>query len=54
MLRGVVGGILHVIYTHLRRGERTQLRERLPDLVSWATSYWPAPASIMTWWTRRR
>lgn len=48
ILRGVVGGILHVIYTHLRRGERKQLRRRLPDLVAWATSYWPAPESILT------
>ncbi len=48
ILRGVVGGILHVIFTHLRRGERKQLRRRLPDLVAWATSYWPAPESIMT------
>jgi AcrR family transcriptional regulator len=48
ILRGVVGGILHVIYTHLRRGERKQLRRRLPDLVNWATSYWPVPESIMT------
>jgi AcrR family transcriptional regulator len=48
ILRGVLGGILHVIYAHLRRGERKQLRRRLPDLVNWATSYWPAPESIMT------
>ncbi len=48
ILRGVLGGVLHVIYTHLRRGERKQLRKRLPDLVKWATSYWPAPESIMT------
>ena len=38
ILRGVLGGILHVIYAHLRRGERKQLRKRLPDLVNWATS----------------
>lgn len=48
ILRGVVGGILHVVYGYLRRGERKQLRRRLPDLVGWATSYWPAPMSIMT------
>ncbi len=48
ILRGVVGGILHVIYMHSRRGERKQLRKRLPDLVNWATSYWPVPESIMT------
>lgn len=48
ILRGVVGGILHVIYNHLRRGERKQLRRRLPDLVKWATAYWPVPESILT------
>ncbi|HXA55185.1 MAG TPA: TetR/AcrR family transcriptional regulator [Solirubrobacteraceae bacterium] len=48
ILRGVVGGILHVLYTHLRRGDHRQLRKRLPDLVRWTTAYWPAPASIMT------
>jgi len=48
ILRGVLGGILHVIYGHLRRGERKQLRRRMPDLVNWAISYWPAPESIMT------
>jgi AcrR family transcriptional regulator len=48
ILRGVVGGILHVLYTHLRRGDRRQLRKRLPDLVRWTTAYWPAPTSIMT------
>jgi AcrR family transcriptional regulator len=48
ILRGVLGGILHVIYAHLRRGERKQLRRRMPDLVNWAISYWPAPESIMT------
>jgi AcrR family transcriptional regulator len=48
VLRGVVGGILHVLYAHLRRGERRRLRRRLPELVSWATAYWPAPQSLMT------
>ncbi|HXB65729.1 MAG TPA: TetR/AcrR family transcriptional regulator [Solirubrobacteraceae bacterium] len=48
ILRGVVGGILHVVHGHLRRGERKQLRRRLPEIVKWATCYWPAPESIMT------
>jgi AcrR family transcriptional regulator len=48
ILRGVVGGILHVVHGHLRRGERKQLRRRLPEIVNWATCYWPAPESIMT------
>ncbi len=48
VLRGVVGGLAHVLYAHLRRGERAQLRRRVPELVQWATSYWPAPPSLMT------
>ncbi len=48
ILRGVVGGLLHVVHGYLRRGERKQLRRRLPDIVNWATCYWPAPESIMT------
>jgi AcrR family transcriptional regulator len=47
VLRCVVGGILHVLYAQLRRGEHRRLRERLPDLVSWSTAYWPAPESIV-------
>ncbi len=48
VLRGVVGGILHVLYAQLRRGEHRRLRERLPELVSWTTAYWPAPESMRT------
>jgi AcrR family transcriptional regulator len=47
VLRGVVGGILHVLYARLRQGERERLRELLPELVRWATAYWPAPAAMM-------
>ena len=47
VLRSVVGGILHVLYAQLRRGEHRRLRERLPDLVSWTTAYWPAPESVL-------
>jgi AcrR family transcriptional regulator len=47
VLRGVVGGLLHVLYAHLRRGERGQLRRRIPDLVRWTTAYWPAPQSVL-------
>jgi AcrR family transcriptional regulator len=48
VLRGVIGGLLHVLYGHLRRGERVQLRKRTPELVRWATSYWPAPDTMMS------
>jgi AcrR family transcriptional regulator len=47
VLRGVIGGLLHVLYGHLRRGERAQLRTHTPELVHWTTSYWPAPATMM-------
>ncbi len=47
VLRGVIGGLLHVLYGHLRRGERARLREHTPDLVRWAISYWPAPETMM-------
>jgi AcrR family transcriptional regulator len=48
VLRGVVGGIGAVLYTHVhqRRRER-QLMEEIPSLVRWAMSYWPAPASML-------
>jgi AcrR family transcriptional regulator len=48
VLRGVVGGVVHVLYAHLRRGERARLRRLVPALADWATSYWPAPAAIMS------
>ena len=47
VLRGVIGGLLHVLYGHLRRGEREQLRARIPELVRWASAYWPAPGTLM-------
>jgi AcrR family transcriptional regulator len=47
ILRGVVGGMVHVLYSHLRRGERAQVRKLVPALSEWATSYWPAPPAIM-------
>jgi AcrR family transcriptional regulator len=47
VLRGVVGGMVHVLYAHLRRGERAPVRDLIPPLVEWATSYWPAPAAML-------
>jgi AcrR family transcriptional regulator len=48
VLRGVVGGLLLVLYGHLRRGERVRLRKLVPGLAQWATSYWPAPPAMMS------
>lgn len=48
VLRGVVGGLGAVLYTHLhQRRRRRQLIQEIPNLVAWATSYWPAPPAIM-------
>ncbi len=47
VLRGVVGGLLHVLYGHLRRGQRVRLRGLVPALAQWTSSYWPAPPSIL-------
>jgi AcrR family transcriptional regulator len=48
VLRGVIGGISTVLYTRVQEGKRKRLLELAPDLVQWATSYWPAPPEMMT------
>jgi AcrR family transcriptional regulator len=47
VLRGVVGGLLHVLYGHLRRGQRVRLPKLVPSLAHWANTYWPAPPPMM-------
>lgn len=47
VLRGIVGGFNGVLYSHLRSNRLGQLFELIPDIVGWATSYNPAPQSIM-------
>ena len=47
VLRGIVGGFNGVLYSHLRSDRLEQLYELIPDIVGWATSYNPAPQSIM-------
>lgn len=47
VLRGVIGGLSTVLYTHIQSGRRKQLLEQVPDLVNWVTSYWPAPPEMM-------
>jgi AcrR family transcriptional regulator len=45
LARAVVGGLLNVL--HMRtQGSAPQLRALLPELVSWSTSYYPAPAAV--------
>jgi AcrR family transcriptional regulator len=47
VLRGIVGGFNGVLYAHLRSDRFEQLFKLIPDIVGWATSYNPAPQSIM-------
>ncbi len=43
VLRGVIGGLGAVLYTHTQSGRRRQLHALIPQLAEWAASYWPAP-----------
>jgi AcrR family transcriptional regulator len=48
ILRAVVGGLNSILYVRAQSGTHNQLRELVPELVAWITSYYPAPASIVT------
>ncbi|HEY5046160.1 MAG TPA: TetR/AcrR family transcriptional regulator [Solirubrobacteraceae bacterium] len=45
--RAVVGGLNKVLYTHVLNGQHAKLLKLIPDLVSWATAYYPAPAALL-------
>ena len=45
-LKAIVGGFNRVLYRRVLRGEATELGALVPDLASWAASYYPAPASM--------
>ncbi|MGA8362902.1 MAG: TetR/AcrR family transcriptional regulator [Solirubrobacteraceae bacterium] len=47
VLRGIVGGLNGVLHAHVRSGRLEQLRELIPHMVGWATSYNPLPTSMM-------
>ncbi len=47
VLRGIVGGLNGVLNAHVRSGRLEQLRELIPHMVGWATSYNPPPTSMM-------
>jgi AcrR family transcriptional regulator len=46
-LKAIVGGLNRVLYRRVLRGEAAELVELVPDLASWAASYYPAPASML-------
>lgn len=47
VLRGIVGGLNGILNAHVRSGRLEQLRELIPHMVGWATSYNPPPSSMM-------
>jgi len=46
-LKAIIGGVNRVLYRRRLRGEDDELLAIVPDLVSWATSYYPTPAAIL-------
>jgi AcrR family transcriptional regulator len=42
VLRAIVGGLNWTLYRRVRRGEQAKLLPLVPDLVTWAISYYPA------------
>ncbi len=46
-VKAVAGGLQRVLCRRILRGERAKLLTLVPDLVSWATSYYPTPAGIV-------
>ncbi|MFI4990244.1 MAG: TetR/AcrR family transcriptional regulator [Solirubrobacterales bacterium] len=46
-LKAIVGGLNRALYRRVLRGDGEELRALVPDLVAWATSYSPTPASIL-------
>jgi AcrR family transcriptional regulator len=46
-LKAIIGGVNRVLYRRRLKGEDAQLMAIVPDLVSWATSYYPTPAAIL-------
>lgn len=46
-LKAVVGGLNRVLYRRVLRGEHAELLALVPDLTTWATSYYPTPPAIL-------
>ena len=46
-LKAVIGGVNRVLYRRRLKGDDAELLGIVPDLVSWATSYYPTPAAIL-------
>jgi AcrR family transcriptional regulator len=47
VLKAIVGGLNRVLYRRIYRDEREDPLALVPDLVQWATSYYPTPSGII-------
>ncbi|MGH2864525.1 MAG: TetR/AcrR family transcriptional regulator [Solirubrobacteraceae bacterium] len=47
-LKVVIGGVNRVLYQRVHRAKPAELLALVPALASWATSYHPAPAEVLT------
>ncbi|HMH47386.1 MAG TPA: TetR/AcrR family transcriptional regulator [Solirubrobacteraceae bacterium] len=47
VLMAVIGGLNRVLYRRVLRGQDAELLALVPDLTSWATSYYPTPPAIL-------
>jgi AcrR family transcriptional regulator len=49
VMRASLGGLNRILYTRVRNNrQHKELLELVPDLVTWVTSYYPAPAAILS------
>jgi AcrR family transcriptional regulator len=48
VLKAIIGGLIRVLYSRVLGGQRAKLLALVPDLVAWATSYYPTPHLIAT------
>jgi AcrR family transcriptional regulator len=46
VLKAVVGGLIRVLHSRVLGGQRAKLLALVPDLVAWATSYYPTPRLV--------
>ena len=46
-LKAVIGGLNRVLYRRVLLGEDAELLALVPDLTTWATSYYPTPPAIL-------
>ncbi len=46
-VRAIVGGLNRILHRRVSQGEHSKLLKLVPDLVRWATSYYPTPPALL-------